>query len=290
MPDLLKVSCEGRESLPIYQMTPEDFCPTSIAWIAVGCSLVAFFGIILGTMAALYYRYQREIKVWLYAKNWCLWLVTESELDRDKIFDAFISYSHRDEDFVVNELMPNLEAGPRPFKLCVHFRNWLAGEWIPKQIANSVEESRRTIVVLSPNFLESVWGRIEFRAAHSQALSEGRARLIVILYGDIGPTEDLDPELRAYLNTNTYVKWGDPWFWQKLKYAMPHPPEFTTTTKQPRRQKLFFQTTQPPRLQESSDKSELIDVPSLVPSNSTHIIIRDDPNLNSPTKKTSAQS
>ncbi|XP_012276337.1 protein toll [Orussus abietinus] len=226
LPELLKISCGG-ENVPMSEMTINELCPAATG-VVLGISLtVALTGLIVGVLAALYYRYQREVKVWLYAHQLFLWFVTEDELDKDKRYDAFISYSHKDEDFVVNELVSRLEDGPRPFKLCLHFRDWLAGEWIPTQIARSVDDSRRTVVVLSPNFLESVWGRMEFRAAHSQALSEGRARVIVVLYGDIGPTENLDPELKAYLSMNTYVKWGDPWFWDKLRYALPHPPELT---------------------------------------------------------------
>lgn len=221
--NLPKVMCRGK-NYSISQMTVNDFCPSETE-LFIGISVViAVVGILVGIFG-FYYRYQRNIKVWLFARQWCLWFVTEEELDKEKLYDAFISYSHRDQSFVQDELVPKLESGPKPFKLCLHYRDWLAGEWIPTQIAKSVEDSRRTIVVLSPNFLESVWGRMEFRAAHSQALSEGRARVILILYGDIGPTDDMDPELKAYISMNTYVKWGDPWFWDKLRYALPHPPK-----------------------------------------------------------------
>ncbi|XP_063987785.1 protein toll [Diachasmimorpha longicaudata] len=250
--DLQRVKCDAFDKA-MFEMFPKEICPPEIAGIIAVSVIIALLGIIAGIMAAFYYRYLHEIKVWLYARQWCLWLVTEDELDKDKLYDAFISYSHKDEEFVVKNLIEKLEEGPRPFKLCVHFRDWLAGEWIPNQIARSVDDSRRTIVVLSPNFLESIWGKMEFRTAHNQALNEGRARVIVILYGDVGPVEELDPELKAYLTMNTYVKWGDPWFWEKLKYALPHPQD---VGRRKRRQTVF--ENQHPRIVIGNDKSELI--------------------------------
>lgn len=170
---------------------------------------------------ALYYRYETEIKVYLFAKNLCLWFITEDELDKDKTYDVFISYAHPDEKFVEEQLLPELERKDNPYKVCIHIRDWVPGEFIAEQVVNSVRDSKRTLVVLSNNFLDSVWGKLEFRTAHTQAISEGRARVIVVIYGDLDESK-LDDELKSYMKTNTYVKWGDKYFWNKLKYALPH--------------------------------------------------------------------
>ncbi|XP_040169941.1 protein toll-like [Anopheles arabiensis] len=140
----------------------------------------------------------------------------------NKRYDAFISYAHKDEEFVTKELLPRFESEELNFKICWHVRDFMPGEMIANETTKAVEESRRTIIILSLNYLESVWGQIELSTAFLQSMADKCNRVIPIIYQDIGDIEQLDPQLQAYLKTNTYVRWDDPWFWEKLHYAMPH--------------------------------------------------------------------
>ncbi|XP_055522511.1 uncharacterized protein LOC129716702 [Wyeomyia smithii] len=220
--DIGKVTCaDGKE---FDSITINDLCRENTTLIITVSVVLSILGLLIGLFTVLYFTYQMEIKVWLFMHNLCMWWVSEEELDKDKLYDAFISYSHKDEDFITEHLVTTLEKEPMNFKTCWHVRDFMPGELIPTQIAKSVEDSRRTIVVLSKNFQESVWARMEFRTAHLNAMAENRARVIVIIYDDDLDMEHMDTELKAYLKMNTYVKWGDPWFWDKLRYAMPHPP------------------------------------------------------------------
>ncbi|KAF2361522.1 Leucine rich repeat 5 [Trinorchestia longiramus] len=221
--DRQQVVCAEGEH-PIDELTTEDLCsfyhrPAALASIVV-CTFVLILVAVLVTAA--WFRHKEMVKVWLYSHNLCLWAVTEQEIDADKKYDAFISYSYKDEGFVNDILVPGLESGDPKYRVCLHYRDWIPGEYIQEQILSSVRASRRTIVVLSKNFIESVWGQLEFKAAHSQALKDKTNRIIVVVYGDVPSSEDLDGELKLYVSTNTYLQWGDQRFWERLRYAMPH--------------------------------------------------------------------
>ncbi len=105
---------------------------------------------------------------------------------------------------------------------CLHFRDWVAGEWIPNQIQQSVASSRRTLIVLSEHFLRSTWAQLEFRTAYQQAVRDPHRRLIVVVLGDLPDVDAMGTELKSYVSLHTYLKWGDPFFWDRLRYALPH--------------------------------------------------------------------
>ena len=221
--ELENVTCADTNN-SISKLIFKDICPmASDSVVTTICSITILLVVILSSILTLYFYYEKNIKIWLYSKNLCSCLMPRDDRnDEGKIYDAFISYSHDDEDFVMKELVSKLEQGPRTYKLCIHSRDWFAGDWIPTQISRSIGESKRTIVVISRNFLDGEWTKMEFRAAHKQALGDKTARVIIVIFGDIGSIDDLDDELRSYLKMNTYIEWGDPWFWKKLKYDLPH--------------------------------------------------------------------
>ncbi|XP_072937396.1 uncharacterized protein [Epargyreus clarus] len=207
-----KLRCRGGSS--VMSTTAAQLCTMRNA-ITVGGSLAAV-GLLLAALGVLAFRYSTEIRLVLrrYEVLDFFFEETPDPAGLEKAYDAFVSFTHRDDDFVQDELVSQLEDGRRPLRLCLHYRDWEIGGLITEQIARSVSESRRTIVVMSREFLASTWGRMEFRAAH--ALD----RVILLLRGDVLSAAREDPELRAYLTTKTYVHADDPLVWDRVRDAV----------------------------------------------------------------------
>jgi len=184
-----------------------------------------FFSLII--LAALYLRifYKETIIIWIFSKSWGKLLFPEDILDQNKPYDVFLSYSHHDAEYVENKLLPGLESKDNleteQYKCLIHTRDWEVGETISDQIVESVERSKRTLVVLTTSYLSALWTKLEFKAAHTKAMEDKTQRVIVIVHGEIPSKENLDTDLQKYFTANTCLNTEDPWFWHKLRYSLP---------------------------------------------------------------------
>jgi len=204
----------------VQQRVIHDYLPLLVT------TLVAFVCITCLVLVAFVYR--NAIRIWCHAR-YGLRLVRPSgateALDSSKLFDAFVSYSAKDDAFVQQMLATNLEYGSPSYKLCLQHRDCPSGgsSYLSESIARAVESSRRTIMVISHNFIKAEWCRFEYKSALHQLLKNRRKCLVVILIGDIR-RKDLDPDLKLYLKTSTYLQWGQVGFWDRLRYALPDVP------------------------------------------------------------------
>ncbi|XP_058241399.1 toll-like receptor 4 [Hemibagrus wyckioides] len=142
-------------------------------------------------------------------------------------YDAFVIYSSKDEAWVMDELVENLENGNPPIHLCLHVRDFEAGKAITSNIIDEgIMGSRKVIVVVSKHFIESSWCRFEFEVAQSWQVMERNANIIIIILEEVEEEKSKKVfGLHKHLKNNTYLKWsGNPinnmTFWIRLRKAV----------------------------------------------------------------------
>ncbi|KAK0148269.1 Toll-like receptor 13 [Merluccius polli] len=150
---------------------------------------------------------------------------TKHRDDRDYQYDAFISYNANDEHWVLGELLPKLE-DEQGWRLCLHHRDFQPGRSIMDNITDAIYGSRKTICVVSRNYLESEWCSREIQVASFRLFDEQKDVLILVFLEDI-PTQQLSPyyRMRRLLKSQTYLSWSragahPDLFWEKLRQAL----------------------------------------------------------------------
>ncbi|XP_065107429.1 uncharacterized protein [Paramisgurnus dabryanus] len=138
-------------------------------------------------------------------------------------YDVFVSFSSKDERWVLEKLLPNLEQRGPPFlRLCLHSRDFQLGQDIVENITDSIYSSRRTLCLVSRNYLRSTWCSLEMRLGTYRLQVEQRDILILVFLEKI-PSRLLSyhHRLARLVKTRTYLDWPmDPEnyeaFWDKL--------------------------------------------------------------------------
>ncbi|XP_050975655.1 toll-like receptor 4 [Labeo rohita] len=138
-------------------------------------------------------------------------------------YDVFVSYSSKDEHWVIEELLPNLERRGPPFlRLCLHSRDFQLGQDIVENITDSIYASRRTLCLISRNYLGSNWCSLEMQLATYRLQVEHRD-ILIMLFLEVIPSRLLSSHhrLARLVKTRTYLDWPqDPEmheaFWDRL--------------------------------------------------------------------------
>ncbi|XP_003221759.1 toll-like receptor 2 [Anolis carolinensis] len=212
----------GGEQVAIAQLHVTDCHQTLV--VSLICILILL--IILVT-AILCYKlhaiwYMNMIWAWLQAKR-----NPPKPLVKETDYDAFVSYSEQDSEWVENIMVRELEQADPPFKLCLHKRDFLPGKWIVDNIIDSIERSSKTLFVLSQHFVQSEWCKYELDFSHFRLFDENNDSAILILLEPI-PEETVPRrfcKLRKLMNTKTYLEWPSDEdqkiiFWFNLNIAM----------------------------------------------------------------------
>ncbi|KAL0985253.1 hypothetical protein UPYG_G00154620 [Umbra pygmaea] len=146
------------------------------------------------------------------------------EREEEVRYDAFVSFSSRDEAWVLGVMAPKLEAEGEPrLRLCLHHRDFEVGKGIVDNIAEGIYSSRRTVCVLTRRYLRSDWCGLEMRMATHRLLSEQSHRLILIFLDHISPFElSAFHRLAKLTRTRTYLDWPQDEderirFWERLR-------------------------------------------------------------------------
>jgi hypothetical protein len=93
--------------------------------------------------------------------------------------DVFISYSHKDSVWVRGTLVPKLRN--HSFAVFIDYEDFRAGAFSPEEMQRAVETTTRTLIVLTPNYVESEWCLLENVIAQTSDPGAMARKLIPVL-------------------------------------------------------------------------------------------------------------
>ena len=145
---------------------------------------------------------------------------TPDQCKDDFLFDAFVAYSGKSENWVLTQLLVNLEERQNPYNLCIHDRNFVPGQVLADTIVVAIEKSKKTVLLVTKSFLRSKCCIYESRVAIAHHLKR-QTGLILILFPGVHKLIAKNPTILNMLDNATCMEWSEnkethPVFWIQL--------------------------------------------------------------------------
>lgn len=120
------------------------------------------------------------------------------------LYDVFISYSHKNGEWVWTWLVPRLKRCQ--LKVLIDKESFAPGEPLLKAMERAVVSSRKTLLILTSDYVASGWGEFEGILAQSLDPAANRLRIIPLL---------LEPcEIPLRVRNLTYIDFREPGDWE----------------------------------------------------------------------------
>ncbi|KAL7881194.1 hypothetical protein AOLI_G00080420 [Acnodon oligacanthus] len=146
----------------------------------------------------------------------------------DSIYDAFVTYDTKDplvSEWVLNHLRVQLEEqGERYLPVCLEERDWVPGCPLLDNMTQSIQQSRKTVFVLTRSYVNTGSFKMAVYLAHQRLLEESEDVIVLILLEPVLQNSHF-LRLRRRLCGRSVLEWprapaAEPWFWQCLRNAI----------------------------------------------------------------------
>ncbi|XP_043086493.1 toll-like receptor 8 [Puntigrus tetrazona] len=144
------------------------------------------------------------------------------------IYDAFITYDTKDtqvSDWVLNHLRVHLEDQGEGFlPICLEERDWIPGSPVLDSLTQSIQNSRKTVFVLTERYVNSGSFKLAIFLAHQRLLEENEDVIVLLLLEPVLQHSHF-LRLRRRLCGRSILEWpqspsAEAWFWQSLRNAI----------------------------------------------------------------------
>ncbi|NWI19047.1 TLR5 protein, partial [Crypturellus soui] len=128
-------------------------------------------------------------------------------------YDAYLCYSRNDFEWVQRVLLKRLDAqyfGKNRFTLCFEERDFLPGEDHINNIHDAIWNSRKTVCIVTKQFLKDGWCVEAFNVAQSRYFSDLKDVLIMVVVGSLSPYQlRKHKPIRNFLQRSRYLRWPE---------------------------------------------------------------------------------
>lgn len=227
---LYNLQCPHDATLKFYNFDTEVCYIDLGGYLFLSTAVVIF---LFTVIPLLYFKLYWKMKYGYFVfRSWFSeqWRILREKEENCK-YDAFISYNSSNEQWVMEQLVPNLEGNGSSFKLCLHHRDFELGRDIVDNIVSAVYNSRKTICVVSRDFLRSEWCSLEIQLASYRLFDEHRDVLLLVFLEEISERQVSSyHRMRKVMLKKTYLQWPSSdctnptqareLFWNQLRRAM----------------------------------------------------------------------